>query len=124
MFRIAIASLFLLLGSLPAFADVKLVMFEEDGCPYCEQFHAEIGPAYPKTAEAQVAPIEYVDLWGGVPSDMQLVSRPNYTPTFVLLDDGVEIGRIEGYPGDDFFWFLLGKLIHKLPQEKRAGFQG
>ena len=29
----------------------------------------------------------------------------------MLLDDGREVGRIEGYPGEDFFWFLLGELI-------------
>ena len=33
-----------------------------------------------------------------------------YTPTFVLARDGREVGRIEGYPGDSFFWALLDKL--------------
>jgi hypothetical protein len=34
-----------------------------------------------------------------------------FTPTFVLVEDGTEAGRIEGYPGEDFFWPLLAKLI-------------
>jgi len=34
-----------------------------------------------------------------------------FTPTFVLMQDGVEIGRIEGYPGEDFFWGLLNQMI-------------
>jgi hypothetical protein len=38
-----------------------------------------------------------------------------YTPTFVLVDRGREIGRIVGYPGEDFFWELLAGLIKKLP---------
>jgi len=29
----------------------------------------------------------------------------------VLVEDGVELGRLEGYNGDEFFWFLLGKLL-------------
>ena len=33
------------------------------------------------------------------------------TPTFVLMEDGAEAGRIEGYPGEDFFWGLLGQMI-------------
>ena len=32
-------------------------------------------------------------------------------PTFVMLNDGRETGRIEGYPGDEFFWPLLNELI-------------
>jgi hypothetical protein len=27
--------------------------------------------------------------------------------------DGVEAGRIEGYPGEDFFWPLLADMIAK-----------
>lgn len=37
-----------------------------------------------------------------------------YTPTFILLEDGQEVGRIEGYPGEGFFWGLLGKMLEKL----------
>ncbi len=40
-----------------------------------------------------------------------------FTPTFVLFDDGREIGRIEGYPGEDFFWGLLQNLV---PEPKPA----
>ena len=36
------------------------------------------------------------------------------TPLFVLVDNGREIGRIRGYPGEDNFWGLLGALIKKL----------
>ena len=47
---------------------------------------------------------------------MVLVSPIRFTPTFVLVDDGREIGRIEGYPGEDFFWGLLERLLlqHRL----------
>ena len=38
-----------------------------------------------------------------------------YTPTFVLIEDGKEIGRIEGYPGDEFFWVRLENLLERLP---------
>ena len=35
------------------------------------------------------------------------------TQNCLLLDDGRETGRLEGYPGEDFFWFLLGELIEQ-----------
>ncbi len=43
-------------------------------------------------------------------------SQAQYIPTFVLIDEGKEVGRIEGYPGEDFFWGMLGKLLEKLPK--------
>ena len=38
-----------------------------------------------------------------------------YTPTFVLIDDGREIARLIGYPGEDFFWPILADHLAKLP---------
>jgi hypothetical protein len=29
----------------------------------------------------------------------------------VLVENGAEIGRIEGYPGEDFFWGLLKQML-------------
>jgi len=37
----------------------------------------------------------------------------HFTPTFILVDDGREVGRIEGYPGEDFFWGLLGMMFER-----------
>ena len=36
-----------------------------------------------------------------------------YTPTFVLMRDGREVGRITGYPGEAHFWGLLGELVRR-----------
>jgi hypothetical protein len=38
----------------------------------------------------------------------------SFSPTFVLVEQGREIGRITGYPGADFFWGMLAELIQKL----------
>ena len=51
-----------------------------------------------------------------MPSDCEIIANAPPAPTFVLVEDGRELGRIEGYPGEDFFWGLLGKLLEKLPQ--------
>ena len=50
------------------------------------------------------------------------MTRPVFTPTFVLVEDGKELGRIEGYAGDEFFWFLLGRLLdeHSLETESES----
>lgn len=121
---LAATAALLVMGAGAAVADVRLIVFEQAGCPYCEAFRDEIAPAYPKTAEARVARLEYRDLVQGVPTEWALQGTPYVTPTFVLLDDEREVGRIEGYPGDEFFWFRLDRLLMSLPEQKRAGFSG
>ncbi|ARE41563.1 Regulatory protein SoxS [Rhodovulum sp. P5] len=76
----------------------------------------EIGPIWPKTTEGEVAPLRKFDLKARLPKDVSLVSKPQFTPTFVLLRDGVEVDRLEGYPGEDFFWGLIGNMLKKQPE--------
>ena len=41
-----------------------------------------------------------------------LVERPaRVTRTFILLREGREVAGLEGYPGPDFFWPLLGEML-------------
>ena len=92
-------------------AEPLLVMVEQPGCIYCERWDAEIGPAYPKTEEGKFAPLIRADLRQGPPEGITYARRVLFTPTFILIDDGQEKARIEGYPGEDFFWPLLTKLL-------------
>ncbi len=98
--------------------DVELLMFEEDGCYWCGIWNAQISGIYPKTQEGRTAPLHRIDIHSAVPKDIKLKSRPFYTPTFVLVKNGSEIGRIEGYPGEDFFWGLLEQMLKPLPEYK------
>ncbi|PHP66316.1 transcriptional regulator [Zhengella mangrovi] len=92
----------------------EMLMLEQPGCAWCARFNAEIAPAWPKTREGQVAPLRRVDITRPWPEDLDYVARERFTPTFVLIDNGQEIGRIRGYPGDQFFWYLADELIGKL----------
>jgi len=55
-----------------------------------------------------------VDISDDRPSDLQHLKGIRFTPTFVILENGREIGRILGYAGESFFWGLLEKLAKKL----------
>lgn len=94
-----------------ALADMRLMMVEQAGCAYCAAWHADIGPEYPKTDEGRTAPLLRQDLRADLPSGVTLSAPPVFTPTFILLKDGIETARIEGYPGEDFFWPLLGDML-------------
>lgn len=109
--------LLLLASGFPA-AAAELVMFEREGCPYCARWNREVAPIYPKTAEGRRAPLRRVDLAEPRPSDLAAIANVVYTPTFVLLEDGKEIGRIVGYGGDEIFWSLLADLFAKLDRAK------
>lgn len=104
----------LVLSAAPARAATELIMFVRDGCQWCARFEAEIGPAYPHTAESRCAPLRHVDVNTPRPADLADVKGIVYTPTFVVMEDGREVGRLTGYAGEDFFWDLLAPVLAKL----------
>lgn len=107
--RTLFTALFLCLP-LPVWAETYLLMAEEEGCLWCQKWHQEIAHIYPKTAEGRTAPLRRYDLYRDTP-DVAFASRVRFTPTFILVQDGREVGRIEGHPGEDFFWSLLLALF-------------
>lgn len=98
-----------------------LVMFEQDHCAYCEQWHSEIGPVYGKTPEGARAPLRLVNLHGALPSDLPGLKPAQFSPVFVLWHEGREVGRILGYPGEDFFWPMLGELLAQTEPVDESG---
>jgi thioredoxin-related protein len=118
MFRGTLFGLVATLFALPAMA-VELVMVEQHGCFYCELWNDQIAPIYPKTAEGKAAPLRRVDLHEKQPADLKFKGEVHFTPTFILIEDGQELDRFEGYPGEDFFWWVLSEMMRK-----NIGFDG
>ena len=98
------------LGMAPALS-AELVMFERTGCMWCARWDREVGAVYPVTKEAHVAPLRKVNIDRGVPEQYRLTPPVFYSPTFVVIEDGRELGRITGYMSDDAFWGLLGAIL-------------
>lgn len=92
-------------------AEMVLLMAEQPGCYWCQRWDTDIAAIYPKTDEGSAAPLQRYNIREGLPQGITVSARVQYTPTFVLLRDGVEHSRIEGYPGEDFFWGLLGQML-------------
>ncbi len=114
MGKALIAAFFAVMALTPAAAlaqSYELIMVDERGCPWCARWNEEIGPIYPKTAEAEFAPLRRIDLHAPRPDDITFKRPVLFTPTFVLVADGEELDRIEGYPGEDLFWMLLAKML-------------
>jgi hypothetical protein len=94
-------------------APVILLLIEDRGCPYCARWDREVREAYLNSPEGRFAPL--VRRFRGA-ADIAFVPNVAYSPTFVVLERGREVGRIIGYSGPDFFWAELGNLL------KRAGY--
>ena len=101
-------------GTSPSQA-AELVMLERPGCPWCERWDREIGPAYGKTEAGRTAPLRRVDITQPWPRDLEQIRIERFTPTFIVIEDGREIGRLRGYPGDAFFWPLIEEILAQLP---------
>jgi thioredoxin-related protein len=99
----------------------ELVMYERPGCPWCVRWHKEVGSIYPKTPEGERAPLRALMLDRQSQTAYRLKEPVFYTPTFVLVEKGEEIGRITGYMGDDAFWSLMKMLAGKLDSVDQAG---
>ncbi|WP_323036792.1 hypothetical protein [Pararhodobacter sp.] len=101
------------LSAMPGFAqEFRLLMIEQVGCYVCEAFNRDIAPIYEASPEGEVAPLIHADLRGPLPDGVTLHSRPFVTPTFILLDqNGTEIGRLLGFPGEDFFWPYINEMF-------------
>ncbi len=109
--RLLIACILFAMSGTPTVVAAELVMLEQDGCVWCDRWHAEIGPIYAKTEEGKRAPLRLVDINEPIPEDLKDIDIERFTPTFVIVEDSVELGRIRGYPGDEFFWFLLKEAL-------------
>ena len=92
-----------------------LLMIEDRGCPYCTKFDAETRAGYVNSAEGKLAPL--VRRRRGDP-EIAFIQRVVYSPTFVLLVNGREVGRTVGYQGSELFWMEIANLM------RMAGLRG
>ncbi|MEM8622474.1 MAG: thioredoxin family protein [Pseudomonadota bacterium] len=102
---------FLLLAATTGRADMRLLMLDQPHCEWCEIWETEIGGAYHLTDEGAVAPLLRANIHEPLPDGVTLDRNARFTPTFVLLRDGQEVGRLEGYAGEEFFYPMLGRLL-------------
>lgn len=121
MLKRLLAPIFFVLAISTPSESAELLMLEQTGCSWCEKWHEEIGDIYPKTRENKIAPLRQVDIDDPWPKDLANVRKDVFTPTFIVVENGKEIGRLRGYAGDEFFWSLLNEILDKLPNNQTSG---
>lgn len=93
----------------------ELIMFYSSVCEWCEAWNREVGIVYSKTAEGRTAPLRRIEIDEPRAAALSAIDVVIYTPTFVLMEHGREVGRILGYSGENHFWGLLEPLVDRLP---------
>lgn len=97
-------------------AELAFVMVEHPACPFCRAWHRTIGPVWPKSDLGRRAPLVRLEL--GTDPLPPGIGEVRVTPTFILLAEGREVGRIVGYQGETLFWQQAEALFARL--DKRA----
>lgn len=101
--------------------DLGLIMIQDPACRFCRKWEAEVGKTYAQTAAGRAAPLLRVTRGAAQIASFAPVV---YTPTFILVRGGREIGRIVGYPGKSYFYEELEALLSRAneapaPQRER-----
>ncbi|MGP9804638.1 SoxS protein [Paracoccus sp. NSM] len=103
------------LASDPGHKGLRLMAVTSRDCPASAAWLAETAPDLARQG-AGLMPLLLVDLDGPYPDGLLLDGQPRITPTFILLRQGAELGRFEGYDGKDHFHATLKALLKQTGQ--------
>lgn len=99
-------------SKLPALASpYELVVFEADGCIYCENFRSDVLPLYRESQIGRETPIRFVNVSRSDETKMGLSGAITIAPTVVLMHQGQEVDRIVGYTGPFNFMKMVAYML-------------
>ena len=100
------------LGEAPK-GDLELLVFEVDGCIYCEVMRRDVLPRYRTTASGAQAPMRFIDMNQVDTDKLALRGAVQVVPTAILMKNGKEIDRVERYFGPEMFFQIVARMIEQ-----------
>jgi hypothetical protein len=97
-----------------AASTAQLVYVEWKDCSLCVRFNRQMARIYAASALGRKIPLRRVDILRPWPADLKRVSRPPYTPVFILVENGRELGRFMGYASPEQFNRAVRRLAEGL----------
>ena len=111
-----LSCVFILIASLSFATEKKthkeLIFITSEYCPFCVAWEQDIGSLYHRTTYAKKAPLRRIDITEVEFELAEIVENIVGTPTFLIFQNGREIGRIEGYQSSEIFFWALSEYIH------------
>lgn len=92
-------------------ATYEVVVFEADGCNFCESFRTDILPLFKASKIGRDTPIRFVNVTHADETKMGLASAITLAPTVVVMHQGQELDRIVGYTGPFNFMKLIAHMM-------------
>ena len=80
-----------------------------DHCSYCQAWELDVGAVYDKSPYAPTLPLTRVDIGSKKLGDVTFQKPVVGTPTFLIIHNGQEIDRQNGYIGAEMFWWWLSE---------------
>jgi thioredoxin-related protein len=91
--------------------NAELLVFEVEGCGYCNLFRRDVAPAYSRSPRARDVPMRFIDANRTDVSRLNLAEPLKVVPTIVLMVNGREAERITGYIGPEPFFHMISTLM-------------
>ncbi|MEQ1671926.1 MAG: thioredoxin family protein [Hyphomicrobium sp.] len=95
----------------PKFGNLQLVVMETPDCIYCSIFRRDVLPSYEISERGKEMPVRFLDVNDVPKTGIELQSPIDILPTFVIVKDNHEIGRIPGYMGPEDFFHSINYLL-------------
>ena len=95
--------------------NVELIVVEAPGCTFCTVFRRDVLPSYQASERARSVPVRFIDVNDLAVAQLGLGSPINIVPTFVVIKNNKEIGRIPGYVGPENFYHTINYLLSTAP---------
>ena len=96
-----------------AAADSRLIMVTSDYCPSCQAWELDVGKVYDKSPYAITLPLTRVEIGSKMPGGVTFQKPVVGTPTFLIIYNGQEIGRQNGYIDAEMSWWWLSEYTAK-----------
>lgn len=94
---------------------VEMIVIEAKNCIYCKLFRRDVLPGFRSSKHADEVSIRFLDINELEDKSLQLQHEVQIVPTFVVVSDNREIGRIPGYIGPTDFYYAIGRVIERAP---------
>lgn len=94
----------------PAFA-LELLVFDADWCAPCRKFKKEVMPEWRESELGSRIPLKLVEMKDQAKLGVEFAEKVAEVPVFVLVDKGVEVGRVVGYANPRKFWAELKEAL-------------
>lgn len=99
----------------PVASPYELIVIEADGCIYCDLFRRDVLPSYQKSEQGQQMPVRFVDINDVDAATLKLSLPINTVPTFVVVKNRAEVGRVPGYVGPENFYHTINYIMASAP---------